>query len=167
MTQSRPLPAFCHAGRHRHGTNQASARENSWMAGGCGWHRGAPRIPRSLAQARSSMRSGWRTWTTDCHPRVRAVRRCRDCGLRRLEMLKLFLLVCLLPASQWIADAVGARATSGTRWLSSWVTHYVLCVVWLAVLDHGGWQQTASAAAALTWTMRTFHFLKRLPASNQ
>lgn len=82
-------------------------------------------------------------------------------------MLKLFLLVCLLPASQWIADAVGTGAPPGARWLSSWVTHYVLCVVLLTVFDHAAWQQTASAAAALTWIVRTCYFFKRLQASNQ
>jgi hypothetical protein len=79
-------------------------------------------------------------------------------------MLKLFVLVALLPVTQWIADAMGGAAPQGARWLWAWLTHYVLCFALLVFSDHAPWQQTASGAVALMWIVRTFYFFKRAGA---
>jgi hypothetical protein len=79
-------------------------------------------------------------------------------------MLKLFVLVALLPVTQWIADAMGGAAPQGARWLWAWSTHYVLCFALLVFSDHAPWQQTASRAVALMWIVRTFYFFKRAGA---
>lgn len=85
--------------------------------------------------------------------------------LRKDFMLKLFIIVCALWASQGVADAIEksftARPVAGWMWAVS--IQIAIATAVLMLLDKAAFGGAFGAACAATWGMRTFYFLRRLP----
>lgn len=79
-------------------------------------------------------------------------------------MLKLFVIVCLLAASQHVADAVqGALQRDPVRaWCWAVCTQIAMCCLTFMIFDRASFGEAFGAAAAATYFVRTYYFFKRL-----
>ena len=79
-------------------------------------------------------------------------------------MLRFFVIVCGLAASQHIAQAVLATLPRGrlSSWCWSFVVQYVICLTLLVLVDHAQLKDALSPTIALTVFVRIFYFIKNL-----
>lgn len=79
-------------------------------------------------------------------------------------MLQLFVIVCLLAASQHVADAVqvALRRDPMRAWVWAVCVQIAMCCATFMVVDHAAFGDAFGGAAAATYFIRTYYAFKRL-----
>lgn len=83
-----------------------------------------------------------------------------------MAFLAIFSLLCVLAATQWIADALISLlpAHGSSPWFKLLLVQDLLILGWALSLDPGDFGDALRHAAALTFSVRWFCLLKRLKA---